>query len=126
MRLSTEEKSMLDGGSGPVKQKAIELIVRYGEVLGADNLCRVTWADLFCGWHQYLEVAQSDDFDAVFSKMSLCTDSPVELKAMSDGCICYSGVEPDCTEVPDQMLMNPEKRLKIHSICPDLLTPESC
>ena len=110
MKLSTEEKRMLDGSRGPVKQKAIELIMRYGEVLGADELCRVTWADLFCGWHEYLEVAQSDDFDAVFSKMSLCTDSPVELKAMSDGCICYSGVEPDCTEIPDQMLMNPAKK----------------
>lgn len=115
MKLSNQEKLMLDGSRGPVKQKAIELIVRYAEVLGADALCRVTWADLFCGYHEYLEVAQSDDFDAIFSKMSLCTDSPVKLKKMATGCICYSGVEPDCTEVPDQMLMTPTKKAQNRS-----------
>jgi len=101
---------MLDGSEGAVKQKAIELIVRYAKVLGAQELCRVTWADLFCGCHEYLDVSGSDDFDAVFSKMSLCSELPVKLKAMADHCICYSGVEPDCTEVPDQMLMALPKR----------------
>ena len=114
MKLSTEEKRMLDGGEGAVKQKAIELIVRYAQVLGAEELCTVTWADLFCGCHAYLDVFESDDFDAVFSKMSLCSESPVKLKAMADHCICYSGVEPDCTEVPDQMLMAlPKKELNL-------------
>ena len=51
MKLSEKEQKMLDGGVGPVKQKAMELIVRYGNVIGAEVLCRVTWADLFCGCH---------------------------------------------------------------------------
>ena len=101
---------MLDGGRGAARQKAIELIIRYGEVLGADRLCPISWADLFCGSHHYLEVAGSEDFDTVFSKMSLCSDSTVKLGSMAGNCICYSGVEPDCTEVPDQMLMNPDQK----------------
>ena len=101
---------MLDGSCGAASQKAIELIIRYGEVLGAGRLCQISWADLFCGSHHYLEVAGSDDFDTVFSKMSLCSDSTVKLGNMAGKCICYSGVEPDCTEVPEQMLMSPDQR----------------
>jgi predicted aconitase len=109
MKLSDAEKRMLDGHEGVVKQKALELIVRYGKVLGAESLCRVTWADLFCGAHAYLDVVRSDDFDEMFSRMSLCSSETVSLESMDPGCICYSGVEPDCTEVPEQMLMTPAK-----------------
>ena len=49
MKLSDNEKKMLDGDEGLPKQKAMELIVRYGKVIGAEELCPVTWADLFCG-----------------------------------------------------------------------------
>ena len=101
---------MLDGGEGPVKQKAMELIVRYGNVIGAQVLCRVTWADLFCGCHEYLNVIKSGDFDEVFSRMSLCSADTVRLERMARCCVCFSGVEPDCTEVPDRMLMNPEDK----------------
>ena len=101
---------MLDGDHGAARQKALELMIRYAEVLGAERLCTISWADLFCGSHHYLEVAGSDDFDTVFSKMSLCSDSTVKLGSMAGNCICYSGVEPDCTEVPDQMLMDPDQK----------------
>jgi len=60
---------MLDGLHGKARQKAIEFIVRYGEVIGAQKLCRVAWADLFCGRHAYLDVIGSNDFDAVFSRL---------------------------------------------------------
>jgi hypothetical protein len=101
---------MLDGYEGPTRQKAMELIVRYGKVLGAEGLCPVTWADLFCGSHAYLNVIGSGDFDEVFSRMSLCATETVTLESMADTCVCFSGIEPDCTEVPDQMLMTPEKK----------------
>ena len=110
MRLSDDERRMLDGGEGAVRQRAMALIVRYGNVLGAEGLCRVTWADLFCGAHDYLDVVGSDDFDEVFSRMSLCSPETVVLESMDAKCVCYSGVEPDCTEVPEQMLMAPEKQ----------------
>lgn len=107
MELSDQEKSILDGRQGPVKQKALELIVRYADVVQAPRLCRVTWADLFCGSHAYLDVVHSNNFDDVFSKMSLCSSETVTLEAMDPGCVCFSGVEPDCSEIPQHMLMTP-------------------
>ena len=108
MILTDTEKRILDGAEGTVRQKALEMIVRYGEVLGAERLCRVTWADLFCGTHGYLDVVASDDFDQVFSRMSLCSTEKVSLERMDTGCVCYSGVEPDCTECPGDLLMTAE------------------
>jgi hypothetical protein len=110
MKLSNKEQKMLDGYEGTVRQKAMELIVRYGKVIGAEALCPVTWADLFCGCHEYLDVIGSGDFDEVFSRMSLCATEIVTLERMANKCVCFSGVEPDCTEVPDQMLMTPKKK----------------
>lgn len=110
MYLTDSDKKILDGQNGPAAQKALELIVRYGEVIGAPKLCSVTWADLFCGTHAYLDVAGSQEFDTVFSKMALCTSETIQLKSMAAHCICYSGVEPDCTEVPGQMFMGQDKQ----------------
>ena len=38
MQLQDDEKAMLDGEEGPAVQKAMELLVRYGEALGAERL----------------------------------------------------------------------------------------
>ncbi len=110
MHLTDSDQKVLDGREGLVRQKALELIVRYGNIIGAEQLCSVTWADLFCGCHSYLDVAQSTDFDRVFSTMSLCTPELVRLDKMDPYCVCYSGVEADCTEVPDEMLLSPAKK----------------
>jgi hypothetical protein len=110
MKLTKEEKKMRDGDEGSAKQKAMELIVRYGNVIGAEALCSVTWADLFCGSHAYLDVLGSGDFDEVFSRMSLCATELVTLESMAATCVCFSGVEPDCTEVPDELLMSTPKK----------------
>ena len=37
MTLTDGEKAMLDGAAGPGKQKAMELLVRYAEALGAER-----------------------------------------------------------------------------------------
>ena len=42
MRLTDAEKAMLDGAAGPAKQRAMDLLVRYGEALGAERLIAVT------------------------------------------------------------------------------------
>ena len=104
MKLTDHQKALLDGRFGKAPRKSMELIVRYARILGAEELCRVTWADLFCGAHHYLDVAGSDDFDRIFATMSLCTDDDVALQTMHRGCVCYSGVEVDCTELPERML----------------------
>ncbi len=38
MKLTDDEKAMLAGNEGTVRQKAMELLVRYGEAVGAENL----------------------------------------------------------------------------------------
>ena len=38
MYLTDEEKAMLDGRDGPAVHKAMDLLVRYGEALGAERL----------------------------------------------------------------------------------------
>jgi predicted aconitase len=106
LRLSDDDKRMLDGSQGPARQKAMEFMVRFAQVLDVGGLCDVTWADLFCGAHDYLNVAGSLDFDRIFSTMSLCSDETVHLDKMHAGCVCYSGVEADCTEVEEGMLMD--------------------
>jgi len=35
MQLTDHEKAMLDGRDGPAVQKAMDLLMRYGEALGA-------------------------------------------------------------------------------------------
>ena len=42
MNLTDDEKAMLDGAKGKAKQKAMDLLVRYGEALGAERLVNVT------------------------------------------------------------------------------------
>ena len=38
MKLTDHEQAMLDGSEGRAKQKAMDLLVRYGEALGAERL----------------------------------------------------------------------------------------
>ena len=73
--LSDEEKRMLDGEAGRLKQVAIRNILRYAQILGADSLCRVTEATVFCGAHHYLNACRSEDFDTVFSRMNTATST---------------------------------------------------
>ena len=38
MKLTDAEQAMYDGREGPAKQKAMDLLMRYGEALGAERL----------------------------------------------------------------------------------------
>ncbi len=93
MKLTEYEKSMLDGKEGKLKQVAMEKIVQYAEALGAEELCEVTKATIFCGAHNYLEVIDSD-FDDVFSEMYMSTDEKVKLDKVADTCFCQTCVAP--------------------------------
>ena len=42
MKLTDEQKAILEGSEGPVKAKVMETIVRYGDMFEADELVRVT------------------------------------------------------------------------------------
>jgi predicted aconitase len=98
MRLNDDEKAMLDGRDGPGVQRAMDLLVRYGEALGAESLVDT---HNVCG-----TVGASTPFlrdyangpggmDAVFSEFNL--DSPVVVKipvAKVFSCQLIQGVDP--------------------------------
>lgn len=77
MILADDEKAMLDGDAGPAKQKAMELLVRYGNALGAERFVNTTnvagvpgSSTLFL--HKYFEEhAGNGSFEAVFSLYDL-------------------------------------------------------
>jgi len=94
MQLSDYEKRILDGSEGRLKQIAMENIVRYAEILGAQELCEVTKATVFCGAHNYLSVCKSDDIHEVFSKMNLAVDEIVPFDQTYDNCYIQSCVAP--------------------------------
>lgn len=74
MNLTDDEKRMLDGADGPAVAAAMDLLVRYGDVLGAeclvdtDNVCG---ANIFNDTQRRLAGGAADD---VFAQISL--DSP--------------------------------------------------
>ncbi|HOC82306.1 MAG TPA: aconitase X, partial [Synergistales bacterium] len=85
-RLTDAEKSVLDGREGPLKRVALQFIVDYAEVMGAERLCDVTKAHLFAGAHHYIDACTSDDIDEVISEMLLCSTEKVSLDCFA----CYA------------------------------------
>jgi predicted aconitase len=80
MKLKPDEQAMLDGSEGPAVQKAMDLLVRYGEALGAErfvdtnNVCGTIGATT-----PFLrDYEKQGGMDAVFSEFNL--DSSEVLK----------------------------------------------
>jgi predicted aconitase len=74
VKLTDDEQRMLDGADGPAVQAAMDLLVRYGEVLGAERLVDT---DNVCGANIYNRRQRElggGDPDKVFAEISL--DSP--------------------------------------------------
>lgn len=75
MILTDDEKAMLDGDRGAVVATAMRLLVRYGDVLGAD---RFVDTDNVCGANVFgpkqSSVLGTTDPDALFSEFSLDSD----------------------------------------------------
>ncbi|HOV29213.1 MAG TPA: aconitase X catalytic domain-containing protein [Synergistales bacterium] len=92
MNLTEEERRMLDGQLGPLKRKALEFVVSYANVLGAESLCRVSKAHLFCGAHHYLEAVRSTDMDEVISEMWFCSGETIPFDSV--GCFAQSDCSP--------------------------------
>jgi predicted aconitase len=94
VRLDGYEKRLLSGKDGRLKQVCLENILRYAEVLGAEELCEVTKATVFCGAHNYLNVKPSDTPDEVFSRMNLAVDEIVPFDSTYENCYIQSCVAP--------------------------------
>lgn len=107
MRLTTEEQAMLDGEKGRLIQAAMENIVRYAQVLGAQELCKITKATVFCGAHHYLEVCQSDDFHEVFTRLNMARDEMIPFDTTCPECYIQS-----CVAACDQFVYEPMNQTK--------------
>lgn len=87
VKLTHYEQGMLDGAMGETKQKAMEFIVRYANVLGAEELCEVSRATLFIGTQHYLDCyADDEDYKKIFSEFYLCSDRTVEFDQVAGCC----------------------------------------
>lgn len=86
LRLTDHEKRMLDGGLGRLKQRALEMIVGYAEILGAEDLVEVTKAHLFVGNFPYTRVVDSEDVDEIISRIYLnCSEEKLIFNELA----CY-------------------------------------
>jgi predicted aconitase len=84
VNLTPQEQEMLDGHQGKATQKAMELLVRYAEALGADrfvdtrNVAGVPGsANPFL--QNYYKDKNADELDAIFSHFDLDSDELVEV-----------------------------------------------
>jgi len=84
LTLTNSEKAMLDGRDGKARQKAMELLVRYAEALGAErfvdtrNVAGVPGsANPFL--QRYYAGKDADGLDAIFSYFDLDSDELVEV-----------------------------------------------
>ena len=122
VKLTEYEKEMLDGVYGEFKQRAIQKIVDYANALGAEELCKVTKATVFFGYHPYLDAVQSDDYDEIFSKMVLCSDKTYKLDQFSNECFtqtCSGPCDHYCYEpinISKEVFYKNRKFLRIFSI----------
>ena len=109
LKLTPEEQAMLDGKAGPLKQQAMKKVVQYANVLGADALCTVSKAHLFCGLHGYLSAHKGDlaDIEQTLSQMHLCTDEKLPFEPFA--CYCQSDVGPMDPENYADMDVPPEQ-----------------
>jgi predicted aconitase len=101
MYLTDSEKAFLDGKHGKAQQKAMELLVRYAEALGAErfvdtnNVCGVPGsANPFL--QNYYKDKGTAEYDAIFSFFDLDSDELIEApQALVSTCCLQGGADPD-------------------------------
>lgn len=90
VKLTEYEQKMLDGEMGEFKQKALQFIVKYAEVLGAEELCKISHATLFIGAQHYLDCFTTEDYEEIFSKFYLNSDKKIKIGEFDRECICQT------------------------------------
>jgi predicted aconitase len=100
MILTDAEKAMLDGKEGKAKQKAMDLLVRYGEALGAerfvdtDNVAGVPGSSNLYLANYYKERGGAT-YETVFSLFDLDSDEVVDVpKVRAGSCHLQGGMDP--------------------------------
>lgn len=95
MNLTDHERAMLDGAHGPARQKAMDLLVRYGEALGAERLVETNnVAGAFNASTPSVRKLAENGFDHVYSELNLDSDETVEIPRMTAGtCQLITGID---------------------------------
>lgn len=84
MQLTDFEKAMLDGVNGRAKAAAMDLLVRYGEAVGAERLVETNnVAGAFNASTPSVKHIVDKGFDAVYSELNLDSDEIVEIPHMA-------------------------------------------
>src|SRR5262249_54719365 len=98
------ERAMLDGREGKAKQKAMELLVRYGEALDAERFVDTTNVTGVPGQssvflEKYYKHARGDaasNRDAIYSLFDLDSDEIVDVpQVATPSCHLQGGVDPE-------------------------------
>lgn len=82
MKLTDEEKDILDGSRGKARQKAMDLLVRYGEALGAERLVETNnvAGGIPAGLPFLRDWAmKAENLDEIFSEINLDAGETVEI-----------------------------------------------
>ena len=101
MRLTDTEQAMLDGREGKAKQKAMDLLVRYGDALGAERFVDTTNVAGVPAYYSpvlldYYKVTPDDAYDVIYSRFDLDSDEVVEVpKMMVNSCGLQGGVDAE-------------------------------
>src|SRR5271166_4101899 len=97
MNLTDGEKAMLDGAGGIAKQKAMELLVRYAEALGAErfvdtsNIAGVPGSSTLFLQKYFEEHGGDGSFEAVFSLYDLDAGEVMSVPKVTGNCCHLQG-----------------------------------
>ncbi len=100
MILTDSEKAMLAGDEGPAKQKAMDLLVRYADALGAERFADTTnvagvpgSSSLFL--HNYYKDRGGASYETIFSLFDLDADEVVPVpQVRPNSCHLQGGLDP--------------------------------
>jgi predicted aconitase len=77
VKLAKDEKEMLDGKHGRAKQRAMEILVRYADALGAERFIDTNNVHILIGFLPYPEIMTLHDADELVSKFLMDTDEKI-------------------------------------------------
>ena len=127
MRLTDVEKAMLDGSGGKARQKAMELLVRYAQALGAERFVETTnvagvpgAATPFLQRHYQ---QSGGTYAAIFSHFDLDSDELLDVpNAMTHTCHLQGGYDPEnwqllgATPEANRLAQGSEAFIKDHDV----------
>src|SRR5271167_4443121 len=97
MYLTDSEKAFLDGSRGKAQQKAMDLLVRYAEALGAErfvdtsNVAGVPGSSTLFLQNYYQQHAGDSSYEAVYSLYDLDSDEIAAIPQANGSCCHLQG-----------------------------------